>query len=218
MIPGTRWARRPGITIDSFKLHLHEMSLETNSHFAWSWRTNLVLEDIDLVNIEHCIGIANEIRTVNATNDSAKKSLLQINWNDSIRLFSNDLKSLKKWCKRLGIGVVTEAITGKLPHDVKYFVKEPPHKHRMYLRSRKVSSDWKESFRELIDRYKSSGSDLYPSASLTRFLYSDATSWWGQYCTNSHFVDYEDESMASIISMTIGNQYISKMYKLEKKV
>jgi len=136
-----------------------------------------------------------------------------------IAFFSNDLGLLK----------TAESIKPGLYYDytqvqttnfvgVKSFMKEPKHKFRVYLRSRKVDNDFSKNLSSLLKRTP----DLYPSPSLAYWLQSQTNgtnphwSWKYRYTNPAHFIDYDDESTLSYIGLMY-SEYLGKRYKLEKR-
>ena len=226
-IKGVRWCRNKKTlseynnaivnlqeTFSAFQGSIHGGGALNLTDFAAYY--GFTSSEIHLNIIESCINISQEMKQYAGTD---KCAILQIHWDDNIRIFGNNLNLVKKWCKILGIGSIREAVIGNIPLNVKYFTKEPKHKFRIYLKSKKVNDEWKSTVLELIERYKGSGSDIYTCGSLSRFLYSTSYGqiWYSSYTKATHFIDYDDESMKAIISMIIGNDIIANEYKLEKK-
>lgn len=99
---------------------------------------------------------------------------------------------------------------------VKYFVNEPKHKFRIYLKSRRAEDSFKEKISELL--VKNTGV-LFPSGAFDTWLNTKRTSsyyWMGTYLSSSYFIDYDDESMLSYIMLMYGKNF-GKRYKLEKR-
>ena len=101
---------------------------------------------------------------------------------------------------------------------VKYFVNQPKHKYRVYLKSKKVENEFAKDLHELFKRTKG----LYPSIALKYWAKDSAgsnsiqRSWRFRYSSASHFIDYDDESTQSYIALMHGNM-LGKRYKLEKR-
>lgn len=94
---------------------------------------------------------------------------------------------------------------------IKYFVNEPEHKYRVYLKSRRIE---KSFYYELADMFKRMPG-LFPSVALQRWL-KHSTSWRWQFTSSGHFIDYDDESTLSYLALMHGDM-LGKKYKLEKR-
>lgn len=132
---------------------------------------------------------------------------------DTAGIFSNDLAKLLELKGIKGISVdYTESITSKFT-GVKYFVREPKHKYRIYLRSAIADSNFLPELKETLERNKL----LYPSKSLKSWLYRTRPSAWHyRYCSSAYSIDYDDESTLSYLALMHGNMLGNK-YKLEKR-
>jgi len=146
-----------------------------------------------------------------------KKSTIRGEHN-TIAVFSNDLAYLK----------TLEALDASLEVDytevqkseyvgVKHFVKEPKHKYRVYLKSRKIEQSFITDLKDLLKRTKG----LYPSTSLTYWISNHNVnqvtwSWRYRWSNPTHFIDYDDESTLSYLALMHG-EMLGKRYKLEKR-
>jgi hypothetical protein len=146
-----------------------------------------------------------------------KKSTIRLESN-TLAVFSNDLSYLK----------TLEAIDPSLEVNytevqksefvgVKNFVREPKHKYRVYLKSKKIERVFISDLQDLLDRTKG----LYPSPGLKCWLSSynitqPAWGWRYRWTSASHFIDYDDESTLSYLALLHG-EMLGKRYKLEKR-
>lgn len=136
---------------------------------------------------------------------------------NTVAVFSDDLNSLKSLESILGITYsydYTQVETNPYA-GVKYFVNDPAHKYRVYLKSKKVSDTFHIELRDTIQRVKS----LYPSGALKRWLSNDGKRygiWYFRWTSSAHFIDYDDESTLSYIALMHGD-VLGKKYKLEKR-
>lgn len=145
-----------------------------------------------------------------------KKANIRVEHN-TVAVFSNDLELLKS-LENLGPGLTvdyTEAILGEFV-GVKYFVKEPKHKYRVYFKSKVIDGAFVMQLKDLITRTK----ELYPSESLRHWLYrynnNYGFSWKYRYSNANHFIEYDDESTLSFLALMHG-EFLGKRYKLEKR-
>lgn len=136
-----------------------------------------------------------------------------------IAFFSNDL-GLLKTAELIKPGIYydyTQVQTNNFI-GVKSFVKDPKHKFRVYLKSKKVENDFAKKLGDLLGRT----TNLYPSPSLSYWLTSQTNgtnphwSWRYRYTNSSHFIDYDDESTLSYLALMHGD-FLGKRYKLEKR-
>lgn len=134
-------------------------------------------------------------------------------------IFSNDL-SLLKTLDNLHPNIVvdyTECQTSEYS-GIKHFVKEPKHKYRVYLKSRRIEKSFVTDLKALMDRI----TGLYPSPSLDDWLksYRDGlggySQWRYYYSSSAHFIEYDDESTLSYLALMHGDM-LGKKYKLEKR-
>jgi len=146
-----------------------------------------------------------------------KKSTIRGEHN-TLAVFSNDLAYLKS----------LEAVDPLLKVDytevrrseyfgVKQFTKEPKHKYRAYLKSRRIEQSFVTELKDLIGRTKG----LYPSPALSDWMNGYnvnqvSWSWRYRYSNPNHFIDYDDESTLSYLALMHGDM-LGKRYKLEKR-
>ncbi len=134
---------------------------------------------------------------------------------DTCAVFGNDLQELLE-LKKVDPNAqfdITQVQTASLV-GVKHFVKEPKHKFRVYLRSKKVPDNFKEQFNEFISKNK----NLYTSPALKSWLRSDKRTyfWYSSWLSSGFFIDYDDESTLSYLALMYGD-LLGKRYKLEKR-
>ena len=134
----------------------------------------------------------------------------------TMAVFSNDLaflQTFKDWAKDLDIHMdFTEAQTSEFS-GVKYFVKEPKNKYRVYFKSTRVDKTVAKEIYTLINK-----TDKFtPSKALRYWFDMERLSTWSHvYCSSSFFIDYDDESMLSYLALCHGD-ILGKKYKLEKR-
>ena len=136
---------------------------------------------------------------------------------DTVAIFSNDLQMLKEIEK---IDPTNEYDYTEVQKSqfagVKHFVREPKHKYRIYLKSRRVEGDFAKDLADLIKR----SPDLQPSDALRIWLKGATTattsSWRYRYCSSSYSINYNDESTLSYLALMHGDM-LGKRYKLEKR-
>jgi hypothetical protein len=138
-------------------------------------------------------------------------------------VFSNDLDLLKT-LEVIGCPVDYTEVDDTVISGVKYFVKEPKHKFRIYLKSKRVNDDFRSNLQNFIKRYEKTDTIIVPSGSLANWLKEDTTyvrgSWsyhWNKgYTSSNYFIDYDNESTLTLFSLMFSGM-VSKSYKLEKQ-
>lgn len=136
---------------------------------------------------------------------------------NTVAVFSNDLELLRT-LENLGPGLTVDYTEAKIGEfiGVKYFVKEPKHKYRVYFKSRMIEGKFVVQIRDLISRTK----ELHPSDSLKHWLrmytVNHMISWKYRYTNANHFIEYDDESTLSYLALMHG-EILGKRYKLEKR-
>ena len=138
-------------------------------------------------------------------------------------VFSNDL-TLLKTLEVMGCPVDYTEVDDTIISGIKYFIREPKHKFRIYLKTKRVNDDFRTKLQNFIKRYENTDTIIVPSGSLANWLKEDSNyvrgSWsyhWNkQYTSSNYFIDYDDESTITLFSLMFSG-LISKSYKLEKR-
>lgn len=134
---------------------------------------------------------------------------------DKISVFSNDLvllKTLEKFGK-----VEYSQVDVSIPKGVKYFVKEPKYKNRIYLKGKAVTPTFHIELAEFISRYENTATVIVPSNGLRYWLHSTKRHTWAfRYTSSSFFMDYNDDSSYTLIALFF-HEMLSKHFKLEKR-
>lgn len=144
-----------------------------------------------------------------------KSAMIRIEQN-TVAVFSNDLDELRKLetldqSNLLKVDYTEVRLGNEL--NVKYFVKEPAHKFRIYLKSKRVDPSFKDKMNSII---ANNSTTLFPSDAFQRWLKSSSRYYSSNYTNYSHSIDYDDESMLSYIMLLYGNNF-GKRYRLEKR-
>lgn len=184
---------------------------ESNAYFR---RMATEIEAIDLDAMEQYFLWRN--KHVNAN----KEALVRVEGNTA-GVFSNDLVLLKT-LEKIYTGVIVDytEVDQTIPQGTKYYVEEPKHKFRVYLKSRRVEDTWKESINRFIERYKGTDTVIVPSGSFNTWLNSTKQTyrwqWNTHYCSSHYYIDFDDDSTNTLFSLMFGDM-IHKRYKLEKR-
>lgn len=131
--------------------------------------------------------------------------------NQSVSFFSNDLNLFKPLFHIDPNLKLTEAEV--LSPGTIYLSKSPKHKFRTYFKGKRAPENFFENVVEFNGRYPSASI----SKGLLRWISSRRNNWNKyMYMHGSYYVDYDDESMISILHMIFGNM-IGKTYRLDKR-
>ena len=139
---------------------------------------------------------------------------------DTASVYSNDLDLLLT-LKELGpITVKITEVQLEQFAGTKYYVNEPKHKYRIYLKSKYIEE--KNFIKDLHDTIKKS-KELVPSNALKIWLndyirrpIASLNSWSYRYTSGTHSIDYDNESTLSYLMLMYGHM-LGKRYKLEKR-
>jgi len=178
-----------------------------------------VKQEIDAINLDS-IERYLDWRNTN-TKGTNKAAMIRVEGNTA-GVFSNDLQLLKT-LEAIAPGIATVDYTEvdqSVPHGTKYYVKEPKHKFRVYLKSKRVDDNWKNSMNRFIDRYKDTDTVIVPSDAFKWWLNPNKKhsgwQWNTHYCSSHYFLDFDDESTDTLFALMFGDM-ISKRFKLEKR-
>ena len=139
---------------------------------------------------------------------------------DTVSVYSNDLDLLLT-LKDLGL-VNVQMTEVKLEQyaGTKYYVHQPKHKYRIYLRSAYIKDT--TFIQDLYDTIKRT-KELVPSKSLDKWLkdyirrpIASQNSWAYRWTSSGHSIDYDSESTLSYLMLMHGHM-LGKRYKLEKR-
>ena len=156
-------------------------------------------------------------QTVRSQDKVDKNFRLRIEGN-TCGVFSNDLALLQTVEAIDPTAVVTYSqIDISIPLGIKYFLKEPKNKYRVYLKSKTISDILHRDIKDFIDRYSASTSTtvVVPSGSLVNWLTTPST-WRRRYCYSTYFIDYDEETTFTLMSLFFG-ELIKTKFKLEKR-
>lgn len=131
----------------------------------------------------------------------------------NVSVFSNDLQLLKTLSTiSPNITITFTEVQTSQYAGVKYFAREPKHKYRVYLQSKRITTGEIKELREFIQKNK----ELYPSSSMKSWLVNkDKYGWRQNWCSSTFSMDYDDDSTLSYMMLMYG-EFIGKRYKLEK--
>lgn len=194
-----------GITMTWFCKTTNEVIALRNKHRRWKESNET--------------GVINFINWKNNIDKKANPHTIRVEGNIG-SVFSNDLNFLKT-LETTGCTVDYTEVNQCIPTGTKYFVRQPKHKYRIYLKSKRVQNDFKGKLGDFINRYKKTDTVITPSPALQHWINFIPSSyswqaWKTGYCSSQFFIDYNDESIITLFAL-IFDGMISKKYKLEKQ-
>ena len=139
---------------------------------------------------------------------------------DTSSVYSNDLNLLLT-LKELGpITVKITEVQLEQFAGTKYYVNEPKHKYRIYLRGAYITDN---NFVKDLYNTISKSKELVPSNALKEWLnvyikrpIASQNSWSYRWASSGHSIDYDNESTLSYLMLMYGHM-LGKRYKLEKR-
>ena len=138
---------------------------------------------------------------------------------DTASIYSNDLELLLT-LKNIPVEVKITEVQLEQYAGIKYYVNEPKHKYRIYLKSKYIEE--RDFIKDLHDTIKKS-KELVPSGALKVWLNeyirrptASLNSWSYRYTSGTHSIDYDNESTLSYLILMYGHM-LGKRYKLEKR-
>lgn len=136
---------------------------------------------------------------------------------NTLSVFANDLAVIDTIKNQLGPTYSLDCTHAQTVgfSGTRYFVKEPKHKYRVYLRSKRVDDNFHNELRNFFSTQKK----LYPSSALRQWYNRDGKHygiWYFRWTSAAHYIDYDDESTLSYLALMYG-EVLGKKYKLEKK-
>ena len=128
---------------------------------------------------------------------------------DKLSVFTNDIDILNKVYDIFPKTYLSE-VTLTEP-GVMLFVKEPAYKYRIYLKSRQVSTEFKEDFFDFVTTNPS----VSASPALVNTLRNPRRARY-PFMHGGYFLNYNDESTVTLLGLLFP-QILGKVYKLEKR-
>ncbi len=134
---------------------------------------------------------------------------------NSCSVFSNDLKLLETLTKITDSIKLTEALLTEDPSVIA--LNNPKHKFRVYLKNKVPSVGFHNELDEFLNIHKAS---LFPCKALLSWIYYTKNPrrgmWIAKWLSNSHFIEYDDESTFTLLKLYLGNVF-GKNYKVVKR-
>lgn len=142
-----------------------------------------------------------------------KTSCIRVEGNN-VSIFSNDIEELKSTASKFS-GVSCELSKAETSgfEGIKFFKNNPPHKFRIYLKTKRYTDEEKNNLGNLLRK----SNMLFPSPALYKWLTLDKV-WMNAYkwSSSSYFIEYDDESSLTYLILMSGKIF-GKKYKLERR-
>lgn len=135
-------------------------------------------------------------------------------YGDDVSVFTNDISAVKSLTK-LDPDIVPKTVEVNLECEPNIMLrKEPKHKFRVYLKSRKVKSEFHT---ELAEFFQQRTASVFPCKSLDDWANRRHNQkWYLGWTQSSHFMEFDDESMITLVKLYFGD-IIGKSFKIEKR-
>jgi len=164
-----------------------------------SWRGKVKLEEIDFDLVEKIILFKNK--------HSAE--CIYRHEGDKIAVFTNDIAILQEMLSIQSDVKLTELLLS--PAGVKYFKNDPPSKYRVYLKSKRITDDERDSLLTFLER-----TDIVEGCDGLRRNLSSSVNYRNSWVHTGQFIGYNEESTLTYFSLLFSG-LVGKSYKLEKK-
>jgi len=137
--------------------------------------------------------------------------------NNNAGVFSNDLNKLLELKnlsdKNLGVFVHICEASCSPELGIKYFVRKPKHKFRVYCRSTTITKDNIKILEEKLTNMKS----IFMSRSFKMFFETHKKyNWRTGWLSSNYYIDYDSESDLTYLLLMFDNIF-GRYYKLEKR-
>lgn len=201
--------------LDFLKRLEQQLSEVDNSGWAWTATRKEEIKLLDLDALERFIIWRNH----NFNKNRKPQNLLIRIESFTAGVFSNDialLKTLATIDPGNPLSVTFSEVDPCVPQGTMYFAKEPKHKFRVYLKGVLVPAGFRDSVKEVVARYKSTTSELFPCGALYRWMNSTQPRWPARYCSAGFYLEYDQDSTYTLLSLMF-DQMIAKRFVLEKR-
>jgi hypothetical protein len=180
-----------------------QKKIEKRRQDPWHYGKQYSNDDLDLNAIEFFIKWRNTYK---------KDSIIRIEY-DTFAVFSNDLELLKT-LEEIGSDIqYTEA--NVIAPGVKFFKNKPKHDYRIYLKGIRLDSDKVDHICSFVENYKTRDSVKISSALVHAVSNGRINS--SRWMHNSYYIDYNEESMLTLLRLVFPGILSSKIYKLESE-
>jgi hypothetical protein len=153
------------------------------------------------------------IKFIDWRNNQPKDITIRVDY-DMISVYSNDLFQLQT-IEHVDTNVDYSEV--KVDGDPGILERNnPKHKYRTYFRCRSLqNADLHTEMQKFLQSYEKS---VYPCGALRRWAFEikDGQNWRKHYLEASFFVDYDIESIQTILGLTF-DSYLGKTYKVEQR-
>ena len=164
-----------------------------------SWRGKVKLEEIDFELVEKIIQFKNK----------HSDACIYRHEGDKIAVFTNDITILQEMLSIQSDVKLTELLLS--PAGVKYFKKDPPSKYRVYLKSKRITADERDSLWTFLER-----TDIVEGCDGLRRNLVSSSNYRNSWVHTGQFIGYNEESTLTYFSLMFPGM-VGKSYKLEKK-
>jgi hypothetical protein len=199
---------RESATIDEYVLRVQEA---LNQQYFYNKGSTPYIESllaIDYSEVKKLIDLKNKYL-------KKEHSISYNGWyaGSKVRVYTNDEKFIGRAAKMEFTDFeAAEAFAPNTP-DVMEFKNTPAHQYRVYLKDKSSPPEFKASLKSFFAQYP----DYYPCAALKLWTNSNSTGWYYVRSHNNHFIDFDSEEMFTLLILYLGDSYIRKHYRLQKR-
>jgi len=179
-----------------------QKKLERRKQDPWHYGRQYLSEDVDLNAIEFFIRWRNTHK---------KDTIIRIEY-DTFAVFSNDLELLRT-LEEINTYNIEYTEANVIAPGVKFFKNKPDYDYRIYLKGIRLDNDKVDQISSFVESYKDRDS-VKISGALVNAVRNGriAASRWMH---NSYYIDYNEESMLTLLRLVFPGILSSKIYKLE---
>ena len=195
----------PGVRFTYYCTTLKDFQkkMEKRKHDPW-FQGRMYEDDINLNAIEYFIKWRNQYK---------KDAIIRIEY-DTFAVFSNDLELLKTLGEMDEYDVEYTEVNVIAP-GVKFFKNKPKHDFRIYLKGIRLDSNKVDEICSFVDNYKDRDSVKISNALVHAVTNGKINI--NRWMHNSYYIDYNDESMLTLLRLVFPSMLSSKIYKLESE-
>ena len=179
-----------------------QKKLERRKQDPWHYGRQYSSEDVDLNAIEFFIRWRNTHK---------KDTIIRIEY-DTFAVFSNDLELLRT-LEEISTYNVEYTEANVIAPGIKFFKNKPKHDYRIYLKGIRLDSNKVDEICSFVDNYKDRDSVKISNALV--HAVANGRININRWMHNSYYIDYNDESMLTLLRLVFPGILSSKIYKLE---
>jgi len=132
---------------------------------------------------------------------------------DEVNLYTNNESVIGETERFQFDNIKVKEAVASIPLDVMQFARTPPATFRVYFKEKRVDDVFKDKISKFLANYP----DIRPSDSMKNWLRNKSKAWYRNELRASHYVDFDHDSLYTILIMSMPDNCIRKHFRLEKK-